>query len=521
MISSLRDDGFCPVYSNHMDSSLLLSLAPRVDVYLPPRKRSRISGPFLFKGDLFVRHKPVTIDVLPDECLFEIFRRLPAGQERSACASVSKRWLMLLGNVRREEFYSNKASPALKLSEECVVKTKEVVPLVNDKKGQVDVSDAVSKVDDEEIQSEGFLSSRGGLGKLRSKEAILAVGLQDVGLTAIALSSDFGQGFGHYSKKLPKLDCFSHRVLPFDWDEGIASLFSSTSFVMSKVKLQGLNITDVSLAVVGHYGKAVTDLVLSGLQNVRLEAVSRARSLESLQLEECHRISQFGVYGTLVNCGLKLKSVALVSCLGCKDVNIQLPMVSPCKSLHSLSIRNCPGIGDATLAVLGKLCPQLRYLDLSGLGGITDAGFLPLLESCEAGLVKVTLGGCVNLTDKVVSLMAQLHGSTLELLNLDGCKKITDTSLVALAETGQVLSDLDVSKCGVSDFGVASLACAKQLNLQILCLSGCSLVSDKSFPYLVKLGQTLFGLNIQHCNALSSSKVDLLLERLWQCDILF
>ncbi|KAK6912566.1 F-box domain [Dillenia turbinata] len=582
-------DGFCPVYSNHIDSSLLLSLAPHVDVYLPPRKRSRISGPFLFQGDLFEQPKPVTIDVLPDECLFEIFRRLPAGQERSACASVSKRWLMLLSNICREEFYSNKASPALKSPEASVVKTKEVVPLVNDKKGQVDVSDAVSKVDDEEIENDGFLSrclkgkkatdvrlasiavgtcSRGGLGKLLIRGSNSSRGVTDVGLTAIARGCPYLRDLSLWNtpaigdeglveiangcQQLTKLDlcqcplisnkaliaiakncpsltaltiescpligneglqavghfCPNLKVIfikdcPLVGDQGIASLFSSASYVVSKVKLQGLNISDVSLAVVGHYGKAVTDLVLSGLQNVSergfwvmanghglqklksftitscggvtdlgLEAVGRgfpnlkqfclkkcaflsdkglvsfakaARSLESLQLEECHRISQFGVYGALVNCSLKLKSIALVSCLGFKDVNFQLPMVSPCKSLHSLSIRNCPGIGDATLAVLGKLCPQLHHLDLTGLHGITDAGFLPVLESCEAGLVKVILGGCVNLTDKVISVLARLHGSTLELLNLDGCKKITDASLVALAENCQILLEAAIA----------------------------------------------------------------------------
>jgi len=64
------------------------------------------------------------------------------------------------------------------------------------------------------------------------------------------------------------------------------------------------------------------------------------------------------------------------------------------------------------------------------------------------------------------------------------------------------------------------LSCAEQLSLQVLSLSGCSKVSNKSIPFLEKLGKTLVGLNVQHCNSISSGTVELLLDSLWKCDIL-
>ncbi|KAE8682373.1 EIN3-binding F-box protein 2 [Hibiscus syriacus] len=355
-------------------------------------------------------------------------------------------------------------------------------------------------------------------------------------------------------------------------------MLSSASCTLTKVKLQALNITDASLAVIGHYGKAVTDLSLTSLLNVSekgfwvmgnghglqklksftvtscrgvtdlgLEAVAKgcsnlkqlclhkcaflsdnglvsftktASSLESLRLEDCHRITQFGLFGSLLNCGAKLKALSFVNCLGVKDLNLGLPTVSPCQSLRSLSIRNCPGFGDSSLVALGKLCPQLQHLELSGLHGITNAGFLPLVESCEAGLVKVNLSGCVNLDDKGICVMADLHGWTLEMLNLDGCK-VSNASLIAIAENCQLLNELDVSKCAITDSGIATLACSNQINLQILSVSGCTKVTDKSLPSLGKLSETLLGLNLQHCKAISSCAVDLLVEQLWRCDILF
>ncbi|PON81423.1 F-box domain containing protein [Trema orientale] len=638
------NDDFCPggsIYSNPKEPSLFLSLGNHVDVYFPLRKRSRISAPFVFTEERSQKKKKASIDVLPDECLFEIFRRLP-GEERSTCASVSRRWLMLLSNIRGEELCSEKAALSSKSEED-----------ITEKKGE-----------DQDIESEGYLSrslegkkatdvrlaaiavgtaSRGGLGKLVIRGSNSGCGVTDVGLKAIArgcpslrvlslwnLTSVGDEGLCeiadgcHLLEKLdlsqcpaisdkalfaiakncpnlteltmescsnignaglqavgrscPNLKRISINNCPLVGDQGIASLVSATSYVLTKVKLQALNISDASLAVIGHYGKAITDLVLTSLPNVGergfwimgngqglqklksltitscqgvtdmgLEAAGKgcpnlkqfclrkcvsvsdnglvsfaksAGSLESLQLEECHRITQFGFFGSLLNCGTKLKAVSLVYCLGIKDLNVGLSQLSLCESLRSLCIRNCPGFGNSSLAVLGKLCPQLHHLDFSGLEGITDAGLHSLLESCEAGLAKVNLSGCVNLTDKVVSAMAKSHGWTLEMLNLEGCRQISDASLVAIADNCRLLSDLDVSRCTITDFGVSALARANHLNLQILSMSGCSLISDKSLPALGKMGQTLVGLNLQHCKAISNSTVDHLVEDLWRCDIL-
>lgn len=645
------EDDFCPggsMYSNPKESNLFLSLGHHVDVYFPSCKRSRISTCFAFSGERFELKKQASIEVLPDECLFEIFRRLPGGEERSACACVSKRWLTLLSNICREELCSKQT-------------TQHSTPETESTEENIGVK---SEAEDQEIEGDGYLSrslegkkatdirlaaiavgtaSRGGLGKLFIRGSNSSHGVTNVGLRAIARGcpslrvlslwnlpsvgddglADIANGC-HLLEKLDLSQCpaitdkglfaiakncpnltdlliescsnigneglqaigryctnlksISIKDCPAVGDQGIAGLVSSVQYVLKKIKLQSLNITDVSVAVIGHYGKAVTDLVLTSLPNVSergfwvmgnghglqklkcftvtscrgvtdtgLEAVGKgcpnlrqfclrkcaflsdnglvsfakaAGSLESLQLEECHRITQFGFLGSLLDCGAKLKAVALVNCFGIRDLKLDLPLLSPCNSLRSLSIRNCPGFGDSSLAFLGKLCPQLQHVELSGLQRVTDTGFLPVLEGCEVGLVNVNLSGCVNLSDKVVSALTEAHGWTLEVLNLDGCRKITDASLVAISENCFLLSDLDVSKCAITNSGIAALASSNQLNLQVISLSGCSMISDKSVPALVKLGQTLLGLNLQHCNAISGSTVDILVERLWRCDIL-
>ncbi|XP_044463127.1 EIN3-binding F-box protein 1-like [Mangifera indica] len=625
----------------------LFSIGSYANVYCPPCKRARICSQFEFSETEFEWENQPSLDVLPDECLFEIFRRLPGGKERSSAACVSKRWVMLLSSIRKAEI--------------CQSKSNDLV--LQDKEGAVSVSDDVEMIPSNE-EGDGFLtrclegkkatdirlaaiavgtSGHGGLGKLSIRGSNHIRGVTNFGLSAIArgclsltslslwnVPSVGDEGLSeiakecHLLEKLELCECpsitnkgliaiaqscpnlttlnlescskignegllaigkfcsnlqsISIKDCPLVRDQGISSVLSSASSVLTRVKLQALKITDFSLAVIGHYGKAVTNLFLSGLQHVSergfwvmgnaqglqklvsltvascggitdvsLEAIGKgcanlkqmclrrcflvsdngllafakaAGSLESLQLEECNRVSQSGIVGVLSNCATKLKSLTLVKCMGIKEMAMESPMPVPCNSLRSLSIRNCSGFENASLAMLGKLCPQLQHVDLSGLCGITDLGILPLMESCEAGLVKVNLSRCLNLTDEVVSALARLHGETLELLCLDGCRRITDTSLVAIADNCVFLSDLDVSKCAITDSGVAILSHAEKLNLQVLSLSGCSEVSNKSIPSLKKLGKTLVGLNLQNCNSISSSLVTRLVETLWRCDIL-
>ncbi|XP_077220299.1 EIN3-binding F-box protein 1-like [Tasmannia lanceolata] len=635
------------LYSNIKDSSIILSRSPRVDVYCPPRKKSRIHAPFVFR-ERVEQEKQCSIEVLPDECLFEIFKCLPGGQERSACACVSKRWLLLQCSLRRAEICSEK--PTLSLKQDFTAIEEINSALGNEK---------------QEFENDGYLTrclegnkatdmrlaaisvgtcSLGGLGNLLIRGSNSTRGVTNFGLSAIARGcpslrvlslwnvasiSDEGlseiangcpllekldlcecpsisdkvllaiaekcpnltdisiescsmignEGLQSIGAGCPNLQSVSIKDCPLVGDQGVCSLVSSASTVLKKINLEATNITDVSLAVIGHYGLVVTDLSLIGLQNVSergfwalgtgvglqmlksltvtsfqgvtdlaLQALGYgcpnlkhlvlrrcsffsdnglnvftklAISLENLHLEECNRITQCGVLNALSNCGMKLKALALVKCTGVIDTVLGFTALPRCNSLRSLTIRSCPGFGSAGIAIVGKMCPNLQHVDLGGLCRATDSGLLSLLESCESELERVNLAGCINISDAVVLAMATLHGETLQLLNLDGCRKITDKSLAAVAHSCGSLVDLDVSTSAITDMGIAYLACAKQLNMQTLSLSGCSLLSDQSIPFLRNMGRSLAGLNIQHCNLISRNTVGLLEEQLWRCDILY
>ncbi|CAN8252262.1 unnamed protein product [Cochlearia groenlandica] len=294
---------------------------------------------------------------------------------------------------------------------------------------------------------------------------------------------------------------------------------------LSVISCRGM--TDIGLEAIGNGCPDLKHLSLNKCLLVSgkgLVALAKsASSLESLKLEECHRIDQIGVLSFLMNSISKSKSFSLANCLGIQDLNRESPLpLTASSSLRSLSIRCCPGFGDASLAFLGKFCHQLQDIKLCGLTGVTDAGVLELLQRNNGGLVKVNLSGCVNVSDKTVSEVSVCHGCTLESLNLDGCKNITDATLFAVAKNCYSIKDLDASNTLVSDHGIKALASSpNHLNLQVLSVGGCSAITDKSKAYIQKLGRTLLGLNIQRCVRISSKTVDNLLEHLWRCDILY
>ncbi|CAL9182903.1 unnamed protein product, partial [Musa hybrid cultivar] len=636
-----------PLFSNLMDSSLLLSLTYNFDAYCPPSKRYRITPLICKAGEKTADEKqqPRSIDTLPDECLFEILRRLPGDKERSNSACVSKRWLMLLCSIRSSELAARK-----KHRNESV---KKPLPDLNK-----DVSE-----DEQESENNGYLTrrldaeeatdirlasialgtcSRGGLGKLLIRGSN-STRVTDVGLSAIAhgcpslralsmwkvpLITDAGlseiadgcpllekldlcqcpqvsdrgliavaqkcpkltsltiescssvgnEGLQAIGRCCPKLKSVTIKNCPHVGDQGITSLVSSASSSLERIKLQTLSISDVALAVIGHYGKNIIDLSLSGLQNVyekgfwvmgstlglrklrsisitccngltdiALQAIAKgspflkhlfvrkscylsdsglsafaesAKELENLHVEDCNQITLIGVLGALSKCSPQLKSLSLVRCLGIKDTAFAPVQLPSCMSLRSLTIRDCPGVSSASLQVVGKICPQLQNIDLSGQVGVTDTFLLPLIKSSDVGFVQVNLNGCVNVTDDLVTTLVKAHGSTLKMLNLRGCKKITDRSLLAIADGCSVIEDLDLSSCSVSDYGVAVLASARQLQLQILSLASCSKVTVKSLPFLGNLGQSMVGLNLQHCSLISTRGLKLLEEKLWWCDII-
>lgn len=692
LVSFRGDEDFGgPKFSGRVDTDLFLSLAPRMEVLCRPRKRLRSNITIPFRETKPKQEHKDLISMLPDECLFEIFRCLPAARDRSVSACVSKRWLMLQSSMRRSEIKRSKPSPKTcgetpkrersEQSKSCQdyesFSEDNLEEFYEDGFGELEhlepesrEFDAGWKGDAEKGTCEkqpkwatGDLSrclegkkatdvrlaaisigmvGQGGLGKLEIRGNHPSRGVSDLGLSAIGLGcpavrvlslwdcplvgdkgllaiakgcrllekldllncpliGDNGlkaiaencpglltlniescpkignkslEAIGQYC---PNLESLSVSDCALVGDQGIMSLVSSST-KLTKVKLQAVKVTDNTLAAIGRYCKNLTELTFVNLQNVTekgfqvlgsssgmqklkllsvtsrsgltdsgLESIGQgcpsvktvsfrkceflsdrglkaftkyANSLENLQLEECNMISHFGLIDALGSCSGKLKVLALIKCTGIKESCIGEVPVPSCESLKSLNIRSCPFLGNGCLALLGRACPQIQSIDLSGLAGISDDGLFALFGSCKTSLVKLNLSGCIEVTDRAIFVIVNLFGKTLQSLNLDGCIKLTDQSLGFISHNCAILEELDISKCSITDNGLVSLASAASAGIQVLSLSGCMQITDKSLPFIGKIGETLIGLNLQQCRGISSRARDLLATRLWSCDLL-
>ncbi|KAK1615864.1 hypothetical protein QYE76_021381 [Lolium multiflorum] len=617
------------------------------------RKRSLVAASAVAAAAEYVRaskkaRQPAqpSLDALPDECLFEVLRRLPGARERADSACVSRRWLALLASIRASELghSTTTTAPSLPdLNEEFVMEEDDSSSPAPAADPSVERVLEGNEATDIRLAAMAVVAgSRGGLERLAVRGSHPARGVTDQGLLAVArgspnlrslalwnvpLVTDAGlaeiaagcpelerlditscplitdKGLAAVAQGCPdllsltvescsgvgndglravgrccaRLQALSIKNCARVCDQGISSLVCSAAATLAKIRLQGLNITDASLAVIGYYGKAVTDLTLArlaavgergfwvmananGLQNLRCISVTScpgvtdlaivsvakfclslkqlclkkcehvsdaglkafaesAKLLENLQLEECNRVTLVGVLACLVNCSQKFRALSLVKCTGVKDICAAPAQLPVCKSLRFLTIKDCPGFTDASLAVVGMICPQLEQVDLSGLGEVTDSGLLPLITSSESGLVKVDFSGCKNITDVAVSALVKAHGKSIKQVSLEGCSKITDASLFAISENCAELGELDLSSCMISDSGIASLAAAKQFQLRVLSLFGCTNVTQRSVPFLGNMGK-LEGLNLQFCNMIGDHSIASLEKQLWWCDIL-
>jgi EIN3-binding F-box protein len=581
-----------------------------------------------------------SLDALPDACLFEVLRRVQGARARCASACVSRRWLALLAGIRASEAVRAPAPAVPDLNQEYLGEDLDELMCDErdcertfEGKAATDARLTAAAVGDAlrgclvRLSVRGSHPTRGvtdaGVSALaRGCPALRSLALWDVrqvtdaGLAEIAaechslerlditgcpLVTDKGlvavargcpelksltieacpgvanEGLKAIGRCCTKLQKVSIKNCAHVDDQGVSGLLCSATASLAKVRLQGLNVTDASLAVIGYYGKAITDLTLArlpvvgergfwvmanalGLQKLRCmtvvscpgltdlalscvaklcpslklihlkkcskvsdgslkEFAESAKVLENLQIEECNKVTLMGVLAFLPNCSPKIKTLSLVKCIGIKDICSAPAQLPVCKSLRSLTIKDCPGFTDASLAVVGMICPQLENVNLSGLGAVTDNGFLPLINSSESGLVKVDLNGCENLTDSAVCALVKAHGSSLAHLSLEGCSKVTDASLFAISESCSQLAELDLSNCMVSDYGVAVLSSAKQLKLRILSLSACMMVTQKSVPFLGSMSSSLEGLNLQF-NFIGNRNIASLEKQLWRCDIL-
>jgi F-box/leucine-rich repeat protein 2/20 len=199
-------------------------------------------------------------------------------------------------------------------------------------------------------------------------------------------------------------------------------------------------------------------------------------TLEDLSFENAYRITGNGLKEVVTNC-LRLRCLNLSGCLGISSLSFAL-LGQYAPYTIQLNVSRCNQITEWAFIKIFQGCIHLEDLDISHCSQITDHA-IKVLGECCFGLKRLNIKECVQVSDiGIVSLKAS---KSLELINLSRknlSSRITDVSLMALAEGCNNLLSISLSGCEmITDVGISWLAngCKKLTQLNI---ANCSKVSN-------------------------------------------
>ncbi|WOL09826.1 hypothetical protein Cni_G18579 [Canna indica] len=181
-------------------------------------------------------------------------------------------------------------------------------------------------------------------------------------------------------------------------------------------------------------------------------------------------------------------------------------IVAGFRDLHVLDLQNCKGVTDVGMMTLGNSLSTLQSLDVSLCRKITDKGLVAIALGCS-NLKKLHITGSKSVTDELLKALSK-SCPYLEDLGLAGCTNISNTGLSALADGCRNIKALDVSKCTkVGDAGVSRVVETSSSSLKIIKLLDCFRVSDESILCLAKFCQNLETLVIGGCRDVSDESI--------------
>ncbi|XP_031498592.2 EIN3-binding F-box protein 1-like [Nymphaea colorata] len=217
------------------------------------------------------------------------------------------------------------------------------------------------------------------------------------------------------------------------------------------------------LTRIGALGKECANLknvTISGCTTLNdeelIELGQRVVGLEKLTLEGCKRVSFSGLVEFLTRHAKNLKALKLVKCSRVVEPRNWLPPTSSpsCNRLESLTVGFCFSLRDGFFGWLGRVCCNVREVELVGLRDLSDRGVTGLLMGCgkrTRTLDRVGLNGCSGLTDLAILEIARSFGAELKSVGLSECVGLTSLSLQIIAFYCAELRDLDASGNALKD----------------------------------------------------------------------
>ncbi|KAI8818591.1 uncharacterized protein EV422DRAFT_173028 [Fimicolochytrium jonesii] len=249
-------------------------------------------------------------------------------------------------------------------------------------------------------------------------------------------------------------------------------------------------ITDKTLKVIGDTCAQLETLCLDGPflpSNAAFATLFEGlgEKLRELTLRHAAKLNKNGIE-TLVGSCPHLRVLRLEQCMKLDDESIQLLgnfkdlevleigfmgdkvseesfvnlLMTIGAGLKTLVLNGHSRLTDSVLTAIASNCTQLHDLSLEECESLTSEGVLQFVRDLKSstGLTSLSLSRNVTMKDDLIVALVNLHGHSLQKLNLNGLDELTEYSLNSLATGCPNLRELDVSWVrNVDDFVLKQL----------------------------------------------------------------
>lgn len=230
--------------------------------------------------------------------------------------------------------------------------------------------------------------------------------------------------------------------------------------------------------------------------------------LKSLHLAGCRYITDAILGALSANCR-NLEELGLQGCSNISDTGLAI-LVEGCQRLKYLDINKCSNVGDNGVSSVSKACSAslktLKLLDCYKLG---DDSVLSLAKFCK-NLETLIIGGCRNISDEAIKMLAAACNVNLKVLRMDWCLNLCDSSLNRILSQCRSLEVLDVGCCDeVTDAAFQGLdGGGFELALKILKVSNCTKITVEGIGMLLKSCKSLEYLDVRSCPHVTKAGCD-------------
>eukprot|EP00455_Lapot_gusevi_P041182 TRINITY_DN4748_c0_g1_i10.p1 TRINITY_DN4748_c0_g1~~TRINITY_DN4748_c0_g1_i10.p1 ORF type:complete len:479 (-),score=146.30 TRINITY_DN4748_c0_g1_i10:48-1484(-) len=237
---------------------------------------------------------------------------------------------------------------------------------------------------------------------------------------------------------------------------------------------------------------------------------SWARVLSYLDVSTllCNVSSVSRAFGSLVRSPDSWRTFIVSSYIGHRLKFQDFSNLASCWSnARHIDLNGCDYCDDAWLTRMAGQCTSLRVLRLGHCSKITDQGIMALVQSgLTSELVDLSLRDCRNLTDAAIQAIVNSCSGRLKYLDVRGCRNLTDASLNAIAGA-TLLRELELSECrDVSDAGVKQIAQSCPA-LRTLTLSHCRSITDEALQALAQTCTQLEEVGLGWCDQLTDNGI--------------